>query len=105
MYLELPLILSHGIAIQGLSKCFLICLYLQTIWGVYILGVFTRRMDFFFSFFNKYLSPPLPPSHINILAKTDKVPTHLAELKYFYGGGCLAGGRGWRCAMSSHQGK
>lgn len=50
MYLELPLILSHGIAIQGLSKCFLICLYLQTIWGVYILGVFTRRMDFFFPF-------------------------------------------------------
>lgn len=51
----------------------------------------------FFPFhsFNKYLSPSLPPSHINILAKIDEVPTHLEELKYFYGGGCAADGRGW----------
>lgn len=45
---------------------------------------------------------PSPPSHINILAKTDKVPTHLAELNYFYGGGCLAVSRGWeRCREQS----
>lgn len=64
---------------------------------VYISGVFTRRMDFFFpfSFIHQIFEPLSHKSHINILAKTDEDPTPLAELKYFYGGGCAAGGRGW----------
>lgn len=99
-YLKLPLIISYGIAIQGLFKCFLTCLYLQTIWGVNVLGFFFggRRMELspLFYWFDKYLlSASLYPSHTEVLAKTDKVPTHLVELTYFCGCGWVADSWGW----------
>lgn len=68
--------------------------------GVNILDMFTGRMDYkkiiLVGFppppaprhsFNKDFSASLAPSHINVLAKKDKVIAHLVEFPYFYGGG------------------
>lgn len=97
IHLQLSLIISMALPFRFCLNVFLTCIYFQTILKVNISGVFTERMDFFpFSFIQQYLlSTSLSPSHINVLATTDEVPTHLLELKYFYGGGCGADGRGW----------